>query len=173
MVGNGGNRRRSPVGVDAVFRRWRRNGCTPACTAWRGRRGGRGAAPGGGDSTMAAGSSGNGGSTASTDTVVLGFGFTGSTARERERESEGGGRGGRPRPYPSRGSGSGASRASRIDRVGRYSRRGGRRPRHFTGNPFHFLFSFYSSPFLISFSVFDLNTAVKELFGVPKQFQKL
>jgi hypothetical protein len=33
---------------------------------------------------MAAWSSGNGGSTASTDTVVLGFGFTGSTARERE-----------------------------------------------------------------------------------------
>ena len=40
---------------------------------------------------------------------------------------------------------------------------------HFAGNPLPLSFSFYSSPFLISFSIFDLNTAVKELFGVPKQ----
>ena len=41
-----------------VKRRGRRNGCTPACTAWRGRRGGRGAAAGPGDWAMVACNSG-------------------------------------------------------------------------------------------------------------------
>ena len=46
-------------------------------------------------------------------------------------------------------------------------------PVHFAPSPLAILFSFYSSPFLISFSVFDLNTAVKELFGVANELQIL
>ena len=57
--------------------------------------------------------------------------------------------------------------------LGRYSRRGERRPGQIAPSPLDLFLSFYSSPFLISFSVIDLNTAVNELFGGANELQNL
>ena len=94
------NRRRRRTGVEEGNGELPAIHVIPACTAWRGRRGGRGAATGGGDSIMACWNSGNGGSTASTDTVVFRVRVCGLYSARATARSEGAGQGARPRPYP-------------------------------------------------------------------------
>ena len=90
--------------------------------------------------------------------VELGFRCSGRN-RERVREGiRGERRERRPGVLIHPREGSGATRTPRSDRVGRYSRRGGRRPVGFAPSPLRFPFSHGQVLFSFKFSVFIIKT---------------
>ena len=135
------NRRRRRTGVEEGNGELPAIYVIPACTAWRGRRGGRGAAPGGGDSAMACWNSGNGGSTASTETVAARVWFLGLDSARGEKNPRQRGRGVRGASYPRARrlgmDGIGVGRGS-SDRAGRRNRGRGRQRRFCSGPPGNF-----------------------------------
>ena len=109
----------------------------------------------------------------------LGFRCSRREQRERERAGREGREGERERRGASlstRGARHGERAVEGSEPASRaWSRRHRRKTTEsiFQVTPWTFYFPFISSPFPILFSVFYLNTAVKQLFEVPNKFRKI